>query len=74
MCDTSGPNTGAIISLNAIGKQDTYLLDDDPVHSFFKYDVKKHSNFTKFHKSTTISKPSTSSSSWPFGETIKSYT
>jgi len=71
MCDTSGPNTGAIISLNAIGKQDTYLLDDDPVHSFFKYNVKKHSNFTKFHKSTTISKPSTSSSSWPFGETIK---
>ena len=26
MCDTSGPNTGSILSLNAIGKQDTYLL------------------------------------------------
>ena len=42
MCDTSGPNTGAIISLNAIGKQDTYLLEEDPDHSFFKYNVKKH--------------------------------
>ena len=48
MCDTSGPNTGAIISLNAIGKQDTYLLEDDPDHSFFKYNVKKHSNLLDY--------------------------
>ncbi len=40
MCDTSGPNTGSIVSLNAIGKQDTYLLEDDPIHSFFKYEPK----------------------------------
>jgi len=46
MCDTSGPNTGSIVSLNAIGKQDTYLLEDDPIHSFFKYEPKKHANFT----------------------------
>ena len=71
MCDTSGPNTGSIISLNAIGKQDTYLLEDDPIHSFFKYEPKKHANFTKFHKSLNVNKPSSSSISWPFGETIK---
>jgi hypothetical protein len=71
MCDTSGPNTGSIISLNAIGKQDTYLLEDDPIHSFFKYEPKKHANFTKFHKSLNVNKPSSSSTSWPFGETIK---
>jgi len=71
MCDTSGPNTGSILSLNAIGKQDTYLLEDDPIHSFFKYEHKQHANFTKFHKSLNINKPSSSSTSWPFGETIK---
>ena len=71
MCDTSGPNTGSIVSLNAIGKQDTYLLEDDPIHSLFKYEAKKHANFTKFHKSLNVNKPSSSSTSWPFGETIK---
>ena len=71
MCDTSGPNTGSIVSLNAIGKQDTYLLEDDPIHSFFKYEPKKHANFTKFHKSLNVNKPSSSLTSWPFGETIK---
>ena len=71
MCDTSGPNTGSIVSLNAIGKQDTYLLEDDPIHSFFKYEHKQHANFTKFHKSLNVNKPSSSSTSWPFGETIK---
>ena len=71
MCDTSGPNTGSIVSLNAIGKQDTYLLEDDPIHSFFKYERKQHANFTKFHKSLNVNKPSNSSTSWPFGEIIK---
>jgi hypothetical protein len=71
MCDTPGPDTGAIVSLNAIGKQDTYLLETDPNHSFFKYDPKRHSNFTKFHKNLNVNKPSTSSANWPFGETVK---
>jgi hypothetical protein len=71
MCDTSGPDTGAILSLNAIGKQDTYLLDKDPSLSFFKYDQKRHARFSKFHKSTNVNKPSSSSTTWPFGETIK---
>ena len=44
-----GPNPGAQIALNAIGKQDTYLLENDPENSFFKYDPKRHSNFQKFH-------------------------
>jgi len=50
MCDTSGPDTGAILSLNAIGKQDTYLLDKNPGLSFFKYEQKRHAPFSKFHK------------------------
>ena len=66
-----GPDQGAVLSLNAIGQQDTYLLKTDPEHSLFKYEAKQHSNFTKFHKSVTISKPSSSSATWPLGETIK---
>ena len=50
MCDATGPDTGAIISLNAIGKQDKYLLNPDPEHSLFKYELKKHASFRKFHK------------------------
>ncbi len=72
MCDAvSGPNTGAIISLNAIGKQDTYLIENDTEKSFFKYNLKQHSNFTKFHKSTKVIKPGDDSPSWPFNKTIK---
>jgi len=72
MCDAvSGPNTGAIISLNAIGKQDTYLIENDTEKSFFKYNLKQHSNFTKFHKSTKVIKPGDASPSWPFNKTIK---
>ena len=54
MCDTSGPDTGAILSLNAIGKQDTYLLENKYTNSLFNYDNKQHSNFTKFHNATFL--------------------
>ncbi len=66
-----GPDQGAVLSLNAIGQQDTYLLNSDPEQSFFNYTAKQHSNFTKYHKSVTISKPSSSSPTWPFGESVK---
>ena len=66
-----GPDQAAVLSLNAIGQQDTYLLRNDPEHSFFKYDTNRHSNFTKFHKNVTISKPATASTTWPFGETVR---
>ena len=72
LCDAKGPNTGAIISLNALGKQDRYLLTDEPEHSLFKYKINKHSNFSKYHRNTTVHKPAiTNNTSWPFGETIK---
>ena len=69
--DVQGPDPGATLSLNAIGKQDTYLLNEDPIYSPFKYSYDRHSNFTKFHRSTTISKPNDAKSTWPFGESIK---
>jgi hypothetical protein len=74
MCDTdTGPNTGSIISLNAIGKQDTYLLDNNKENSLYKYEQKQHSNFTKFHRNFNVNRPNDQviSDNWPFGETIK---
>jgi len=74
MCDTdTGPNTGSVISLNAIGKQDTYLLDNNKENSLYNYEQKQHSNFTKFHRNFNVNRPNDQviSDNWPFGETIK---
>jgi hypothetical protein len=61
----------AKISLKAIGKQDTYLLSDDPEESFFKYTTdKRHSDFRKYHRNRNIINPGTKTT-WPFGETVK---
>jgi len=65
----TGPDTGAVIALNAIGQQDTYLSRSDPEHSFFKYEAKQHANFTKFHRSTQVTNPF--GPTWPFGQTVK---
>jgi len=61
---------GAKVSLNAIGKQDTYLTRNDPEYSLFKYNPKQHAHFTKFHRSTNVAAPR-DKSNWPFGETVK---
>jgi hypothetical protein len=74
MCDiNTGPNTGSKISLSAIGKQDTYLLESDPDFSLFKYTPKRHSKFTKFHRNFNVNRPSDQAinTNWPFGETVK---
>jgi len=62
--------SGAGVSLNAIGKQDTYLLTSDVDKSIFNYNIKRHSNFTKFHRTTVINRAPTSPT-WPFNERIK---
>ena len=63
-------SSGAGVSLHAIGKQDTYLLTDDIDKSIFNYNIKRHSNFTKFHRTTIVNRSPTSPT-WPFNETIK---
>jgi len=60
----------AKISLNAIGKQDTYLLSKDPEDSFFQYNTKQHSEFRKYHRSRNVIRNS-NIKQWPFGQTIK---
>ncbi len=62
----------AKISLKAIGKQDTYLLSNDPDESFFNYTTdRRHSDFRKYHRSRNVVKPGNAKPSWPFNETIK---
>ena len=61
--------SAAVMSLHAVGKQDTYFDGKD---SFFKFNQLRHSNFTKFQRSTKIKKPTTTTSTqWPFNETIQ---
>jgi len=70
-------DTAAVVSLNAIGQQDTYLTRTDPEYSFFKYGTKRHANFTKFHRNTQVSNPQirpnapVNNPTWPFGQTVK---
>lgn len=62
----------AKISLKAIGKQDSYLLSDDPDESFFKYTSdRNHSDFRKYHRSRNVVKPGNAVPNWPFDQTFK---
>jgi hypothetical protein len=60
----------AKISLKAIGMQDTHLLSKDPEDSLFKYELNQYSNFTKLHRSKTVTKMDVDAN-WPFGKTVK---
>lgn len=62
-------DAGAKVALNAIGKQDTYLIHDDPEYSLFKYSPKQHANFTKVHNRKNI-KSEKGNPNWPFGNTV----
>jgi len=53
---------GSVLSLDAIGKQDTYLLGNS---SFFDYNVKRHSNF-QVYQTTTFVPPFPGVPNWPF--------
>jgi len=61
--------SAAVMSLYAVGKQDTYFDGKD---SFFDFKQLRHTHFTKFNRTTKIKKPSTTTSTqWPFNETIQ---
>jgi hypothetical protein len=63
--------TGAVLSLSAIGKQDTFLSDlsGDPNNSFWTYKPLQHSNFTLYYRNIPKSNPN--GTNWPFDQTIK---
>lgn len=59
--------TSAILTLDAIGKQDTFLIGEDM--SYWEYKPKQHTNFTLFYKHHSNIKKN-DNPTWPFGETI----
>ena len=61
--------TGAVLSLDAIGLQDTYLTGKDD--SFFQYHNVQHSAFTRYTSAQNYSNPDLTSPTWPFGQDIR---
>jgi hypothetical protein len=57
--------TGSVLSLDAIGAQETFLIGQD---SRFNYKQKRHTNFSAYQSSVRIF--SDGSTNWPFGRTI----
>ncbi len=64
-------DAGAHLRLTAIGKQDTFTLSDNPDDSFFNYEPKQHSRFTKYQKNYVVYRPNNPPPNWPFGMDIK---
>jgi len=64
--------TGAVLSLSAIGKQDTYSDSDNPKDSFFHYKKIESTNSTLFFNPHIIEnrEPNNISNNWPFGRRI----
>jgi hypothetical protein len=67
MCDVPGPSTAGVIALNAIGGQDVHLVTDDVEKSIFKYDEIRHTDYTRFYRTTRIDNR-TKQKYWPFGQ------
>ena len=61
--------TGAVLSLDAIGLQDTYLTDKEG-ETLFQFKPVRHTHNTKFHTSRPIGNPG-NQTGWPFGQTIR---
>ena len=62
--------TGAILSLKALGKQDTFLTSNNIQNSFWTPKSIQHTNFTMYYRSHYVSNNQGPASNWPFGETI----
>lgn len=60
--------TGSVLSLDAIGKQDTYLTSNNNNDSFFNYENIRHSDFAMFERVRSV--PTENTEFWPFGKSI----
>lgn len=61
--------TGAVLSLSAIGKQDTYLLGKHK--KFTPPSIKQHTNFATIYRSHILKNPIDQSNSWPFDREVR---
>jgi hypothetical protein len=62
--------TGSLLSLDAVGKQDTYLTSNTSCDSAFNYQNVRHSNFSVTNRVYTVSNPGDGSPNWPFDKEI----
>jgi hypothetical protein len=67
MCDVYGPSTAGVIALNAIGGQDVHLVEENIEKSLFRYEEIRHTDYTRFYRSTKIDNK-TKQKYWPFGQ------
>jgi hypothetical protein len=67
MCDVAGPSTAGVIALNAIGGQDVHLVEENIEKSIFKYEEIRHTDYTRFYRTTKIDNK-TKQKYWPFGQ------
>jgi hypothetical protein len=59
--------TGAMLSLDAIGKQDLFLTGKEA--SFFQFSNKRHTPFIKYPSARIMNNPG-NQSGWPFNQTV----
>ena len=64
--------TGSVLSLDAIGKQDTYLIDKDNSLFISNHATVQHSKFAITERTTRVDSPGNADShpNWPFGQEI----
>ena len=62
--------TGAVLSLDAIGMQDTFLTNQQSGRSFFQFKTRRHTPFMKYPAARVYENPG-GVTGWPFGQTIK---
>ena len=68
MCERGKAGTGSVLSLDAIGKQDTFLTSNNSQNSFFKYENIRHSDFAMFERVRSV--PTANTPYWPFGQDV----
>ena len=65
-------SSGAILSLDAIGKQETFITSNNASESVFDYSVGRHSNFSLYQSARDVYRPAVGAGeNWPFNQTIQ---
>jgi hypothetical protein len=65
-------SSGAILSLDAIGKQETFITSNNSNESHFNYGINRHSNFSLYQRAHSVYKPAVGAGeNWPFNQNIQ---
>lgn len=65
-------SSGAILSLDAIGGQDSFLTSNENKESYFNYNTNRHSNFSVYQSMRVVNRPTVGAGeNWPFNQSIQ---